>query len=37
MVSWRQVMNPQQADTIRQYVIRRAHEDRNLESRQATR
>ena len=37
MVSWRQVMNPQQADTIRQYVIHRAHEDRSLESRQATR
>ena len=37
MVSWRQVMNPEQADSIRQYVIHRAHEDRNLESRQATR
>ena len=37
MVSWRQVMDAEQADTIRQYVIRRAHEDRALAGREATR
>ena len=37
MVSWRQVMNPEQSDSIRQYVIHRAHEDRTLAGREATR
>ena len=37
MVSWREVMDAAQADTIRQYVIRRAHEDRALAAREATR
>jgi quinohemoprotein ethanol dehydrogenase len=37
MVSWSRVMNAEQADTIRHYVIRRAHEDKALASRAATR
>jgi alcohol dehydrogenase (cytochrome c)/quinohemoprotein ethanol dehydrogenase len=37
MVSWRRVMNAEQADSIRHYVIRRAHEDRALAGREATR
>ena len=31
MVSWRAVMTPEQADTIRHYVIKRANEDKALE------
>jgi hypothetical protein len=37
MVSWSRVMNPEQADTIRHYVIRRAHEDKVLAARTAAR
>jgi len=36
MVSWSSVMNPEQADTIRQYVIHRANEDKALASREGT-
>ena len=36
MVSWSSVMNAEQADTIRQYVIHRAHEDQALASRERT-
>ena len=37
MVSWSRVMNPDQADTIRHYVIHRAHEDRALAARTVAR
>jgi alcohol dehydrogenase (cytochrome c)/quinohemoprotein ethanol dehydrogenase len=36
MVSWANVMNPDQADTIRLYVIHRANEDKALASREGT-
>jgi alcohol dehydrogenase (cytochrome c)/quinohemoprotein ethanol dehydrogenase len=37
MVSWSRVMNAEQADTIRAYIIHRAHQDRALEARTARR
>jgi mono/diheme cytochrome c family protein len=36
MISWSSVMNAEQADTIRQYVIHRANEDKALASRERT-
>jgi len=36
MISWSSVMNPAQSDTIRQYVIHRANEDKALASRERT-
>jgi len=36
MVAWSSVMNPDQADTIRLYVIHRANEDKALASREGT-
>ena len=36
MVSWASVMSPDQADTVRQYVIHRANEDKALASREGT-
>ena len=37
MVSWSRVMNAVQADTIRHYIIHRAHQDRALAARSAAR